>query len=421
VEIAMRRPIHVLASVMALIAAAASGQGTVLTVDAVAGPYTTIQAAIDAAVDGDTVLLKAGIYQGFDVVGKSLTITGEAGQIADIHATFSIAYLAANQWVVLRGIKATVLFTPGFLTPPPRIVNNTGPVWIEDCNIVDSNLGTTFSGYQGHGVTVENCASVVFARCSLTGSPGLPNGEGIHAVSSTLSLHDCTVRGADSPVSIQPLVGGHAFTQTDGFVFASGTSFTAGKGSNGVAISSPGFPTICHNGGDGGNAIMLLGTAPAAHLLDCVLTPGIGGSAHTQYGCVYGSPGQPTVIQAGSLTTLAGAARHYSATGPVRGGQPATFTFQAPAGDVVWLAVAFQPGHLFFPTLAGTLLIGPPFLFGQLGVVPPSGSLAFPVTVPDPGPGPTGVTYFSQAVFASGSSVLIGPGSAVPVLSSTVP
>ena len=50
-------------------------------------------------------------------------------------------------------------------------------------------------------------------------------------------------------------------------------------------LATPGLPPICHNGGAGGNGIVLSDTSPLAYLLACTITPGAGGLAQTQYGC----------------------------------------------------------------------------------------------------------------------------------------
>lgn len=69
----------------------------------VPGDFPTIQAAIDASVDGDTVLVAPGTYPGpFVVLGKSITLTSSAGPAATI----------------LRGGAPTVLLS-GAAAPAP--------------------------------------------------------------------------------------------------------------------------------------------------------------------------------------------------------------------------------------------------------------------------------------------------------------
>jgi hypothetical protein len=322
---------------------------------------------------------------------------------------------------VLRGLRVTALFVPGTLTPPPTLQNVAGAVWVEDCIIVDSNLGPSFSGYVGHGVAIDSCASVVFARCSITGSPGSTSGAGIHSTVSSVSVYDCALRGADSAVSIQLLPGGDALVQDGGFFFASGTDLFGGKGNNGVTITVSGFPPVCHNGGPGGNGLVLSGVAPSAQLLGCSITPGAGGMAQTQLGCTNGLAGQTTVVNSGTVTFLSGVPRQYRATSPIRGGQSTTLTFQAPAGEAVGLAYWIAPGNVFLPAVLGPLLIGFPPVLSAVGTTNPSAFLSVSVLGPDPGPGLVGVTLFSQSFFVAGSSVFLGAPSAVTVLNSGVP
>jgi pectin methylesterase-like acyl-CoA thioesterase len=41
------------------------------------GDFTTLQAAVNAAADGDTLLVRSGSYDGFLLTGKGLSIVAE--------------------------------------------------------------------------------------------------------------------------------------------------------------------------------------------------------------------------------------------------------------------------------------------------------------------------------------------------------
>lgn len=52
---------------------------SVHVVDAAAGPIMQIQAAVDAAVDGDLILVRSGLYGQVTINAKSLTIMADVG------------------------------------------------------------------------------------------------------------------------------------------------------------------------------------------------------------------------------------------------------------------------------------------------------------------------------------------------------
>src|SRR5262245_40132899 len=79
----MSRHHHALVAVLApLVLAAAARAQNVFVVAPSPGPgvfSTRIQDAVNAAADGDVVLVKSGSYPGFLAFGKSLTVVAEDG------------------------------------------------------------------------------------------------------------------------------------------------------------------------------------------------------------------------------------------------------------------------------------------------------------------------------------------------------
>jgi len=80
----------------------------VLVVDASGGgSYTQIQAAVDSAVDGDTILIKSGAYESFVVADKALAIVGDAGSDVRVVGAIRARNLAVGKTLVLENLVAT--------------------------------------------------------------------------------------------------------------------------------------------------------------------------------------------------------------------------------------------------------------------------------------------------------------------------
>lgn len=121
-----------------------AAQENVWTVDD-DGPadFSSLQAAIDAADDGDLLLIRAGAYSAITIDGKSLTLHGDtAGGIVQVSApalsagaAIRIQSTVTGQRVVLRGITTTsVLSLPPTLST--QVINCVGPVLFEECDLV---------------------------------------------------------------------------------------------------------------------------------------------------------------------------------------------------------------------------------------------------------------------------------------------
>ena len=75
----MRRT-RLLARLAALALLALPVRAGILVVDASGGgDFLDLQAAVDASVEGDTILVRAGTYAGFVATGKGLLVAAERG------------------------------------------------------------------------------------------------------------------------------------------------------------------------------------------------------------------------------------------------------------------------------------------------------------------------------------------------------
>lgn len=164
----------------------------------VPGDYPTIQAGIDAAVAGDTVLIADGIYTGAgnkDLVyaGKAITVTSENGPdvcIIDCQDSGRGVFFNGGEGSdsVMEGMTIRNGYvTGGYLTNRGggiRIGANATPV-IRNC-IIENN----YAKGMGSGVYVGS-NSAVFENCVFAGNQG----EGLYhdGYYDTLILRDCII------------------------------------------------------------------------------------------------------------------------------------------------------------------------------------------------------------------------------------
>src|SRR5262245_3478938 len=101
----MIRPLLDLVAVVS-VGALATGSN-VLVVASSGTPYSTIPAAIQAAVDGDVILVRVGPAPqiAFEVVGKSLTVCADGSPIISVSGTTTVSGISAGQPVTLIGFE----------------------------------------------------------------------------------------------------------------------------------------------------------------------------------------------------------------------------------------------------------------------------------------------------------------------------
>ena len=392
--------------------APAAQAGNVLVVDT-GGPalFHQIQPAVDAALDGDTVLVKSGTYSGFSIVDKRLSVVADAGHSVIVSGTVQVTNVAISRDVVLAGLRVNGS-GHGLL-----LLNDAGSVRVQGCAL----NGNDFGGISLYGAQVVGCDDVAFASCVLQGALDAHwSGAGLSMTGSHTAVYDCVLRGGqgfdgDCYLADDGGDGGAGAIAIDSFLFASGSTFSGGSGGDAPYGGCSSF----NDGGDGATGLHLQGSVTTANVLQCTFTGGHGGI----YSCTLGGCGQmgqtapPTYVTAGaSLTTLLGTSRKLVAPRVVRE-SPATIplTIQGQAGDLVFLLISRQAAFKYVPSQAGVLLSpqSPPPAVLNLGVIPAGGVLSLSIPSYDLGAGVQSRTYFLQTLhrLPNGSRVLGSPGS----------
>ena len=377
-----------------LVGVAAGARADVVAVPAGIG---NLQAAIDAAADGD-VLLLAGGFHGIDVVidGKALTLaTDDVVQAA--MAQLTVRNLPAGSRVLLRGllVTGTSLGAQAGLT----VEQCADSVWIEGCTLRGDD--GAFSGDQGGaGLEVREAHAVMVSRSTLAGGPGGAEhcthfgctpaglgGPGLAVHDGLAALHDCDVtagQGGDTEGTDDPVAGGGAGVRVsgDGFVLLSGSRTTGGAGGDSL-VSTP-------EGIGGGDALVV--EDPGGHVwrLDSELVPGAG---------CFGTPdGVAVVAPGGALIHFPGEARDIAVPSPLREGESSTLTVTGAPGDLAGYFWGFTPDTVPLLDNKGVFALGAPFQGVFVLGVNATGTWELPFTVPDLPLGFEHLTFLVQVV-----------------------
>ncbi len=169
--------------------------------------YPTIQAAINAAFDGDTVLVADGVYTGqgnknLDLGGKAIAVRSENGPencIIDCEGDGRGFAFASNEGA--DSIVEGLTITNGFIS---QHVGGGGAIYCEfhsnptirNCRIVGNVAGGDSSG--GGGVFCE-LAEPTFINCVVTGNVADGgNGGGVYCQFASPTFINCTVDDNDA-------------------------------------------------------------------------------------------------------------------------------------------------------------------------------------------------------------------------------
>ncbi|HEX5011008.1 MAG TPA: hypothetical protein VFY71_11465 [Planctomycetota bacterium] len=368
--------------------------------------FTAIQAAVNAAADGDIILVKLGSYVGnVAIANKSLVIEGmpsPAGSSPSSTGTLWIGGLQADRSVVLRNLEVIPLLSD---LSSVLITHCEGPALVEDCSVVIFDSAVTAPP------KVNNSQHVVFTRCTLKASwahNGFVSGlglAGLELVGSDVSLYDCTVLGstgwggqasadgAGTPAE----VGGPGIRMIGGTLLLAGGEVHGGTGGWGDTDSGPsGF--ACVPGQSGGPGLVL--EAGLVRRLDDALA---GGAAGFDAGCGTGSAGADVLQASGSIEIVPGPLRTLEITSPAAAGQSATIALHGQPGELAFLLQSFTPLGTWSGALKGTLAGAGPYAIFVLGPLGADGSLVIASMLPDPllPPGTDALLLVEQYVVSS--------------------
>lgn len=341
--------------------------GQVLVVDpGGAGDHTTLQAAIDAAAEGDTILVNGGQYTtpatGANAVltGKSLSIARGTGGEPYLRGTLEVTGLAGSQEVHVQGLRVREVL----------VTDCAGDVLLEDLN-----AGVTFTFLQ-HSLGVVASDNVVTANSRFIGYDGwnscggqcnwgADGGPAVQVLDSRLNLYHCDLVG--------------------------------GAGEDGAWLP-------CGIGGNGGDGLLVSDPGSRVRHLATTFTGGLEGWG----GCGNGWVGAPVNAPAGTVAELMTPVTRLEGPGTAIAGTSVNLEITGPPGAVVFLLTTTDLRSRYLPLPAGTLHMKS-FSIEVLPPVPPSGTLVHALSIPPLPPGAGARWRLMQAVFNQSGSRFLGP------------
>lgn len=392
------RPALALGLLLAHVAPPAAAGGVYLLSAPDQPPLADLQSAVDAAVEGDTLIVAGGDYPGFTIDAKSLALIVPGTSAARVTGPVRIRNLASGQSVSISGLWVEVssadLPTANSQGHALIAEDCAGHLRFQDCLFLGANWATdqfsTCGSFLfprgGDGALFDNCARVSLVQCELEGGDGAGSsscccsiggvgGHGLAALQSRLSIQECSVRGGQGGDNgAEGGDGGSGLRIDGGWIYATGSSFTGADGGYGHDFLCPVF------GGDGGNGVWASAGTEVA-LQSCTLIKGLGGNSFC------GNPGSGGLqfTGGGTLEIVPPPARTLRATSFVADDELVGIEVRGQPGDAVWLVWSDRPAWIELASIANAWLVPFPHPLTQApqGVIPAGGVLSLSVPAGD--------------------------------------
>ncbi len=206
-------------SIFLLVLAGLAQAVTITVGPEVSYDFDTIQAGIDAAVDGDTVLVAPGEYVITEPItfrGKAITVKSEAGRDETTIRMDTPTDINRGSVVAFENNETTASVLDGFtITGGRGIFAPSGGIWVGGGIYFDASSGTVKncaivrnSANYGGGVICTDNSLVTVNNCTIAGNSATGSGGGVFSVyNSSVTMTDCIVSSNSVTGAIMGVAG----------------------------------------------------------------------------------------------------------------------------------------------------------------------------------------------------------------------
>jgi parallel beta-helix repeat protein/predicted outer membrane repeat protein len=205
--------------------------------------YPTIQAAINASVSGDTVIVRPGTYvENIDFVGKAITVRSNLGS-----SVTSIDGNQAGSVVTFQNGEALDSILKGFTMTNGK-AQYGGGIYLYDASpdIADSIITGNTATQRGGGIACDESSNILLRRSLVSDNTSTDNGGGIYVYRAAPFLKSNTISGNRS---VQGSGGGIACEYANPFVRNNTITdnFACDLGGGGIFCGNASNPKIQDN------------------------------------------------------------------------------------------------------------------------------------------------------------------------------